>query len=262
MSLQTYNKFIFLDDREVVSGQAAPALTKRGLAMEFQADIMVSKGKDKLQKRSTVYTIVGDPGEGGGSDETANEQIGNMIDAGSRMASNIAYLSKGVLCGFFAKMGKYRPDEVPLDVPTGDNSSAIIDLTNNPNDSYGLDACDRENTNPVQSVGSRLYIPWLRDDISRQDIVNTLENWSYTAGGLTFYLGHVKFYNDNKVEMVCYPTTSVRNINVRAYSRKSPGYLANNDSAQGILSDRVLSEKYNTFEDGDDDPDDTHEPNP
>lgn len=33
--------------------------------MEFQADIMVSKGRDKLQKRSTVYTIIGDPGEGG-----------------------------------------------------------------------------------------------------------------------------------------------------------------------------------------------------
>lgn len=262
MSLQTYNKFIYLDDREVEAGQVPPTLTKRGLAMEFQADIMVSKGKDKLQKRSTVFTIVGDPGDGGGSDTNANEQIGNMIDAGSRMASNIAYLSKGVLCGFYAKMGKYRPDEIPQDVPTGDNSSAVIDLTNNPNDGYGLDACDRDNTNPAVTSGTRLYIPWLRDDISRQDIISTLENWTYTAGGLTFWLGNVKFYNDQKVEMVAYPTTIVRNITVRSYSRKSPGYLANNDSAQGILSDRVLSEKYNTFEEGTDDPIDNEEPEP
>lgn len=250
MSIQTYNKAVMYDDRVVENGQAVPNLTNTGLCMEFLISIMTTIGRDKTRARTCTFTIVG--GSEGGSVTFSPEMISDIIDAGARMASNIADLSKGVLSGFYAKLGKFRSDEVPIDVPSGDNSKAIIDFTNNANEEYGLNPCDTGDNNPAVAAGSRIYIPWLRDDVSRQDIVASLSDWQYTANGVTYTLGSCKFRNDAKTQIVAYPTEVIRNITVGSYSRKHPGFLQNNDTAMG-WGDNVVSEEYNTNEEGTDD---------
>lgn len=251
MSIQTYNQDVFYDERMVQNGQAVPNLTDKGLCMEFMISIMTTIGRDKTRARTCNFTIVGGS-SGGGSVTFAPAMISDIIDAGARMASNIADLSKGVLSGFYAKLGKFRPDEVPVDVASGDNSRAVIDLSNNPNEEYGLNPCDSTNENPAVSAGSRIYIPWLRDDVSRQDVVQSLGDWEYTKNGVTYSLGHCRFRNDAKTQIVAYPTTVVRNIQVGSYSRKHPGFLQNNDSALG-WEDNVVSEEYNSNIEGVDD---------
>lgn len=253
MSIQTYNKSVFYDDRFVACGNTPANLTNEGVTMDFMITLMTTIGKDKTRTRSTRFSIVGG---GDSSVSFAPAMLADIIDAGARMASNIADLSKGVLTGFYAKLGKFRPDECPIDVASGDNSKAIIDFTNNPNEAYGTNPCDADDENPVVPASLRVYVPWLRDDVSRQDIIASLQDWSVTLNGVTYKLGTNKFRNDTKLQIACYPTEFVRNIVVSNYSRKHPAFLGNNDSAMG-WGDNVVSEEYNTNVEGEDDrPDD------
>ena len=253
MSIQTYNKQVLFDERLVPQGGEIPPIGS-GVAMEFQVTVMTTTGKDKTARRSSTYTVVGS-GEGGNATYTP-AVIADLLDAGARMASNIAYMSKGVISGFFAKLGKYRNDEEPIDVPVGDSSYAIVDMCNCPDDEYGLDVCERSGEHPVEYAQSRIFIPWLRDDISRQDVIRTLTEWNVTKNGIRYTLGQVKFNNVEKSSMTAYPCETVRNITIRSYSRKTPAFRQNNDTHQGIEQDQVASELYNTFDEGVDDTND------
>lgn len=258
MSIQTYNKSVHYDDREVACGQDVPELTDTGVTMDFQITVMTTVGRDKVRSRSTRYTIVGHNPYG--NTTFSASMLSDIIDAGARMASNIAELSKGVLTGFYAKLGKFRSDECPIDVAAGDNSKAIVDFTNNGNEEYGLNPCDSSEENPVVPASLRLYIPWLRDDVSRQDIVQSLQGWAVTLNGIQYSLGTNKFTNADKTHITAYPTPIVRNIVVSNYSRRHPTFLSNNDVSMG-WNDNVVSEEYNTVEEGiDDRPDDVIEP--
>ena len=138
MSIQTYSKDLVYQDQivDLSTGELQPASPTDGVAMEFQIDLMVTRGRDKVAKKSTQFTIVGE------TSYDAPTTWGDLMQAGSIMASNIAKLSKGVLCGFYAKMGKYRADEVPTDVPTGDNSYCAVILTNDARAEYGANPCN------------------------------------------------------------------------------------------------------------------------
>ena len=78
MSIQSYLQQVAFDDRVRNVGQALPALTKTGIALECQVDIMVTRGFDKTAKRSSTFTVVGENGD-----------LIGAIQAGSIMASNI-----------------------------------------------------------------------------------------------------------------------------------------------------------------------------
>lgn len=248
MSIQGYNQYVYYDDRDHAKGSPVPAFPaeKTGVAMDFIVGIMTSIGEDKVTRRTTSYTIVGDT-----SGDDIEQDTADIINAGSIMASNIAAVSKGVLCEFSAKLGKFRADQIPVDVPAGDSSNAIIYFTNNQNDKYGKGNCQSFNI-PVAKAAAKLFIPWMRDDVSRQDIIATFQNWNFQAHGHTFRLGQVRFYNDAKTEMVAMPTPYYRYGRYNEYSRNNPCYQDNNDTVLG-MSDAVISEKLNTVVQGTDD---------
>ncbi|MBR2705543.1 MAG: hypothetical protein IKE91_08765 [Clostridia bacterium] len=278
MSLQTYNKPVFFDDRVVTydassgtTGTLDSLNTKLGLAMEFQANIKILSGRDRYRVRSTTFTIVGkNETATGGRAEIGNGMYG-LIEAGSRMASLIAKMSKGVIVGFFAKLGKYRQDEMPINVPTGDNSYGTLIYNNSVDSEYSSDECGRNAELPATPASTAIRIPWLRDDISRQDIKNNLDDWRYddtgTGGsGFVFQVGQVKFKDDNKVDLVAIPTTGLHSIKVAERSYNLGQLLVNNDSQRGIIDDKVLSEKQSGWDsesgqdDGEIQPDDGTNP--
>lgn len=248
MSIQGYNQYVYFDDRDHAKGSPAPAFPteKTGIAMDFIVGLMTSIGDDKVSRRTTAFTLVG---ETSGDDIEAD--TAKIIQAGSIMASDIAGVSKGVLCEFSAKLGKFRADQVPIDVPAGDSSYANLIFTNNENDKYGKGNCETHNV-PVAKAGANLFIPWLRDDVSRQDLIRTFGNWTQIVGAVTFHLGQVRFLNEQKTEMVALPSPYYKYGKIREYSRSNPCYQSNNDTALGI-NDAVLSEKYNTIQQGTDD---------
>ena len=221
MSIQTYNKAVFLDDRVITydpsTGQMtnnSGALTKKGVAMDFQINLKVLRGRDKWTVRPCTYTIIGEA-ESAITDANVANAVYGLIEAGARMASNIAYLSKGVLVGFFAKLGKYRQDEMPINVPTGDNSYGTIVFNNEDGSALREQECGRSYNLPMTPGSVAVRIPWFRDDLSRQDILSTLESWSYIQDGITFTLGQVKFKDDQKIEMLAMPCNNVFNVITR-----------------------------------------------
>lgn len=261
MSIQTYNKPIYFEDRLTDGKKTLDALTdKEGMAMEFTVVIKTTVSRDRWTSRAVNFTIVGKS-----NDAITGENIGKklygLIEAASRVASNIAYLSKGVISGFYAKLGKHRNDEPVIDVPVGDNSRGSILFTANENDQLGKLACDRTSDFPVMKAQQKIFIPWLRDDVSRQDMRQTLELWQFDdeTSNMAFNLGYVKFKDENQVDMICCPTPYAQSIKSSEYSRSTGVMLKNNDTDLGIYSDKVLSEEFNSFADGEDDPKDVSE---
>lgn len=259
MSIQTYNKPIYLDDRYIEydpatgkTTQTQGELNKRGVAMEFQINLKILSGRDQWRVRPCSFTIIGDS-ETGIDDKNVSTAIYGLIEAGSRMASNIAYLSKGVLVGFFAKLGKYRQDEMPINVPVGDNSFGTIVFNNEDGSALRNQECGRSYNLPMTPGSVAVRIPWFRDDLSRQDILSTLETWEYVQDGFTFSLGQVKFKDDAKVEMVALPCNNVKYIKAVEKSKALGQLLINNDEHLGITSDKVLSQEFNDFSEGVDD---------
>lgn len=263
MSIQTYNQPVYYDGRTVeynpntgeITG-ASELTEKKGVAMEFQVNLKVLRGRDSWAVRTCNYTIVGHNDTAlTNNAATMGPALYALIEAGSRAASNIAYLSKGVIVGFYAKLGKYRQDEMPINVPTGDNSFSDIIITNNLNDEYGQDECNRTDSFPMMPASMRVRIPWQKDNLSRQDVKETITLWEYLDNdtGMTFHFGQVRFTNDNKTDMSALPCGYIQRVRVGEYSKKLGGFLVNNDSSIGIKSDDVLSQEYNSVVDGVDD---------
>lgn len=239
MSIQTYSKDLVFQDQivDLSTGELSPATPTDGVALEFQVDLMVTRGRDKVAKKSTQFTVVGE------NSYNAPTTWGELVQAGSIIASNIAKLSKGVICGFYAKMGKYRADEVPTDVPTGDNSYCAVVLTNDARAEYGANPCQVAQI-PYRKASTSIYIPWFRDDLSRQDVEQTLTQ-VITVNSHNYKLGITRFQNENKTIIECSPTDFVKSVTVKNRSYSLPDFKINNDESLGFSGDNVISEKYN-----------------
>lgn len=266
MSLQTYNQLIAYDGREVTYNPQTGELgtpenlnTKSGMALEFQLNLKILSGRDRYRIRATNYTLVANNSAIETNTVGTHEQIANglyaLMEAGTRLASDIAYVSKGVIVGLFVKLGKYRQDEMPINVPTGDNSYAVAIFDNQPGHEYGSPECDRNEVLPVNPASSSIRIPWLRDDLSRQDVKKTLDDFSYTdsTSGFIVTVGQVKFRNEAQTELIALPTNNLRKLKVAEMTRPLGAVKALNDQGLGIMSDKVESEKFNTFVEGVDD---------
>lgn len=261
MSIQMYNQKIYLDNRRVnynrrtgQVGQVPDLVEKNGMAMEFQVNIKGLYGGDKYAIRGTNFTCVADLTNAESGMDTVDNGLLALFEAGSRVASNIAFMSKGVIVGFFAKLGKYRQDEMPIDMSAGDNSYATLVLNNDNAGEYGSDICDRNSSMPVKPASTAIRVPWIRDNVSRQDVIDTLNDWKYTDTntGIVVNLGNVKFYDEDKTELCAMPTTALKQVKVVERTRTLGVLLENNDASLGIV-DNVESEKYNQFTEGDDD---------
>lgn len=243
MSIQSYLQTISYDDRVRTAEQELPALTKTGRAMEFQVNIMVTRGFDKTAMKSSTFTIVGE-----------NATVEGLIEAGSILASNIARLSKGVISGFYAKLGKYRPDVVPQDVAPGDNSYCVLTMTNNENNEYSYYNCTNIGREyPSRTVTNNFYVPWIRNDVSDADVIATFKDFEVELDGVTYTTGYVRFNSDEKIGMTCYPVKFVKYIDQKKVSRSNPAFLNNNDVELGIVNDDILSEKFSTVKSAGDD---------
>lgn len=273
MSLQCYNQLIAYDDRGVTYdpstgavGEIATLNSKNGMAMEFQLNLKILSGRDKYKIRACYFTLVGqnesiDTNTVGTPEQIAKGLYG-LMEAGARLASDIAFISKGVIVGLFCKIGKYRQDEMPMNVPTGDNSYASLVYDNQIAHEYGSQECDRNSELPVNPASTSVRVPWLRDDLSRQDVLKTFGDWSYTDSfsGFMITIGQVKFRNEQQTELIALPTSNLRKIKVAETSRPLGRLLSNNDASLGIMSDKVESELYNNFQEGTDDDSSNEEP--
>lgn len=240
MSIQGYWEKVMFDDREHTRNESPATLSAQGYALECTVVLKVSRGRDKETARASTFTVVGN----------SSSTFAGIVQYASIVAEHIAKLSKGVMSGLYLKMGKYRPDEIPGNVPTGDNFSAVIDLSNNANDEIGLAECAPDRgLYPANVAGTRLYIPFVRDDISKVDIMGTIDSLNgmqVTAG--TYYLGQTKFGNENTDQIIAYPCKYIRNYFIKGTSRKAIGYLANNDVQLGLTPDNISSELYATVD--------------
>lgn len=251
MSVQGYWSKVYFDDREHARNESPAPLTAQGFALECSVVIKVLRGRDKETARASNFTVCGN----------SSSTFAGIVQYASIVAEHIAKMSKGVITGLFFKMGKYRPDEIPGNVPTGDNFTAVVDLSNNQNDELGLSECgDERGLYPANSAGTRLYIPFVRDDISKVDIMGTIDDLNeYELDGATYYLAQTRFGNENKTMIVAYPCKYIRNYFIKGTSRKAIGYLANNDVELGLTPDNISSELYATVsqdygDDGNQDP--------
>ena len=131
MSVQGYWKKVMFDDREHTRDESPASLSLQCFALECTVVLKVFRGRDKETSRASTFTVCGD----------TNSTFAGVVQYASIVAEHIAKMSKGVMTGLYLKMGKYRPDEIPGNVPTGDNFTAIVDLSNNANDELGLAEC-------------------------------------------------------------------------------------------------------------------------
>lgn len=259
MSIQLYNQAVRVDNRLADSTvEDVNDIPLNGVAGEYICSIMTTIGKDTLRSKQVSFTIVGmtENGEALPDDtdpnftDDFNRVVAGMDNAAYRLASNIAELSKGVLSGLYKKMGKYRADVRPIDVPTGDNSSASITLTNSEVSQYGNHHCGNYDE-PFIATNSMVYIPWVRDDVSRQDIVTNLEDFahsaSYGSATINYTIGKVKFLDDDQNSFLAFQAPYVRNLKITQYSKQLPGFKRNNDTALGG-ADHVVSEEFNTID--------------
>lgn len=257
MSIQLYNQPVRVDTRLADSTiDDVKNIPLNGVAAEYVCSILTTIGKDTLRSKQVAFAIVGvtENGEAlSNGDENAewSKVLYSLDDIAYRVASNIAELSKGVLGGIFKKMGKYRADVRPIDVPTGDNSSASITLTNSEVSQYGNNHCGQYDE-PFIATNSMVYIPWVRDDVSRQDIQANLESFGpsveYGSQTISFTLGKVKFLDDDQDSFLAFQTPYMRTSKVTQYSKQLPGFKRNNDRSLGGNSDHVVSEEFNTIE--------------
>lgn len=256
MSIQLYNQPVRVDTRLADSNiDDVEDIPLNGVACEYIISILTTIGKDTLRSKQVAFTVVGVTDDGAVIGDYDNAEwskvLYSMDDIAYRVASNIAEMSKGVLGGIYKKMGKYRADVRPIDVPTGDNSSATITLTNSEVSQYGNNHCG-EYDEPFIAVNSSVYIPWVRDDVSRQDIQANLEafgpNVEYGDQTIVFTLGKVKFLDDDQNSFLAFQTPYMRTSKVTQYSKQLPGFKRNNDTALGGNTDHVVSEEFNTVE--------------
>lgn len=257
MSIQLYNQPVRVDTRLADSViDDVENIPLNGVAAEYICSILTTIGKDTLRSKQVAFTVVGVTENGEAlTDDDENGNWANVLysmdDIAYRVASNIAELSKGVLGGIYKKMGKYRADVRPIDVPTGDNSSATITLTNSEVSQYGNNHCGQYDE-PFIATNAQVYIPWVRDDVSRQDIQANLEAFGpsveYGSQVLTFTLGKVKFLDDDQDSFLAFQTPYMRTSKVTQYSKQLPGFKRNNDTALGGNTDHVVSEAENTIE--------------
>lgn len=198
---------------------------------------VLRKGNGKVKTSETTFAICGP------ASATALE----VEEAATQKAEQIAKLSDGVIMGLFKKMGKYRNDEQPEVVLENKKQYGIVYMSNNPL----VENPDSSDPLPLKVSSTKLFIPWLADTTSRQDMAETIKN-PVEVNAMDFYMATSRFQDVEKSAIEVYPTVYLAGVLAKEYTKAPTFQLVNNDVSAGG-SDHVASEAFATIIDGDDD---------
>lgn len=174
---------------------------------------------------------------------TADEA--GLHEAAIQMAERIAKLSKGVVMNLFQKLGKYRNDELPEIQKDTAITYGICALTNDER------IVDPEADAPRVSKSARVFIPWLHEEVSRQDLKATLTD-PVTVGGDDFFFAISRFQDVEKSAVEGYMLPYSAGTIIKDMDRV-PNFALTNDDVSLGGSDGIVSEAYATVTPGDDD---------
>lgn len=226
---------VILNTGTINNGTAGAGVNTLG---EFILRLAIQlKGNGRVITKDVTYMVVGPP--------TAT--AADVEEAGMIYGGRIAKMSGGVVMGFFKKLGKYRNDEAPKQVAGLKKEYGVIFMSNNPK----AEDADSSDPLPWETKTAKLFIPWIEEDVSRQDMRETIKA-AVTTGGLTFNLGTSRFATEDKDTITAYPMEYVAGLTVKEYGKAVTFELTNTDAAEGG-SDFLLSEAPSSIVEGDDD---------
>lgn len=174
--------------------------------------------------------------------------LADLDEAASIMAARIAKLSEGVMFGFFKKLGKYRNDESPANLACNQTQYGSVIVSNDPR----VQNPDALGPYPLTKKSSKVFIPWLDDATSRQDMKATvIEPVTVNTG--SYYLAASRFADNDKTSIEVYPMQYVQGVQTKCYNTAASFDLVNDDSSDGMSTDQILSEAESAIVSGSDD---------
>ena len=139
----------------------------------------------------------------------------------------LAKASAGVIMGISKKLGKYRNDELPGNIESGQTSYGVIYLTN------GKTSAEDMTPDPHKLIKEQIYVPFT-DLTEFAQIVNDI-----TTQNITF--GSSRFTDDNKGEMSISIIPNLAGKKLLDMNMVKSFGLVSMDTVEGV-SDGVLSE--------------------
>jgi len=173
--------------------------------------------------------------------------IEELDNAATIMGSRIAKLSEGVQFGLFKKLGKYRNDEQPTPISCNSSQWGSMIVSNDPR----VEDQDALGPYPLNKKSLKVFVPWLDDETSRQDMKATIKE-PVEVGANSYYLAASRFADSNKTAIEVFPMQYVQGVMTKCYKTASGFELVNNDTVEGN-TDQVVSEAMTSIVDGSDD---------
>ena len=186
--------------------------------------------------------------EFGMSGPSATGNVADLDEAASIMAGRIAKLSEGVLFGLFKQMGKYRNDEAPTELVCKSTQWGKVIVSNDPR----VENPDAVGPYPLKQYSTSVFIPWLDDETSRQDMKNTVKA-PVTVGAVDYTLAAGRFANSDKTQIEVFPMQYVQGVQTKCYNTVAGFDLVNADADEGFGADGILSEGKTSVIAGSDD---------
>ena len=130
--------------------------------------------------------------------------IAQLDEAAVIMAGRIGKLSEGVEFGIYKKLGKYRNDETPTTLACKATQWGSVIMSNDPR----VEDADAIGPYPLQAKSDKLFVPWLDDETSRQDMKLTVKA-PVTVRGNNFYLATSRLVDSQKPAIEVFPLAFV-----------------------------------------------------
>jgi len=174
--------------------------------------------------------------------------ISQLDEAAVIMAGRIAKLSEGVEFGIYKKLGKYRNDETPTTLACKATQWGSVIMSNDPR----VEDPDAVGPYPLQAKSDKLFVPWLDDETSRQDMKLTVKA-PIPVGGNNFYLATSRFVDSQKTAIEVFPLSFVQGVQTKCYNTVANFDLVNDDTDEVFGTDGTASEKFTPVVSGSDD---------
>lgn len=179
---------------------------------------------------------------------SATGNVADLDEAASIMAGRIAKLSEGVLFGFFKQLGKYRNDEAPTELACKSTQWGKVIVSNDPR----VEDEDAAGPYPLKQYSTSVFIPWLDDETSRQDMKNTVKA-PVSVDGVDYHLAASRFADTDKTVIEVFPMQYVQGVQTKCYNTVAGFDLVNADADEGFGADGILSEGNTPIVAGSDD---------
>jgi len=181
-----------------------------------------------------------------GPSSTGN--IADLDEAASIMAGRIAKLSEGVIFGFFKKLGKYRNDETPTTLACKASQWGSVIMSND----QRVEDDDAAGPYPLQAKSHKIFVPWLDDATSRQDMKETVKT-AVPVSAVDYNLATSRFIDTNKSAIEVFPLQYVQGVQTKCYNTVANFDLVLTDADEGFGADHQLSEGNTAIISGSDD---------